>query len=134
MPAVSPPPGGGYHHDVGFQAERVQIVDDLAAGRALAGDDQRVVVGRDQCGAALSRDRLGNRLAVFARAIVKHDLGAERRGAFALGARRIARHDNDARHAEQAEPLLPRLARDFRNEKATTPPARRSSGIAASLL
>ena len=86
---------------------RHEILDDLAAGRALSGDDQRIVIGRHQRGVAFVRDLLRDGLAVFARAVVEHDLGAQRRGALALGARRIRRHDDDRRHAEK-----PRRRRD----------------------
>jgi len=51
---------------------------------------------------ALLRDFLRDGLAVFARAVVEHDLGAQRCGALALGTRRIRRHDDDRRHAEQS--------------------------------
>ena len=46
-------------------------------------------------------DVVGDRFAIIARAVVEHDFGAERRGALALGARRIARHDDHATHAEE---------------------------------
>ncbi len=91
----------------GDKAERAQILDDFAAGGALPGDDQRVVIGRDQNSAAPLRDLLGDRLAVIARAVIEHDLGAERRGALAFRARGIMRHDDDAAHAEK-----PRRRRD----------------------
>ena len=69
--------------------------------RALPGDDQRIVVGRHQHGAALLRDPARDRLAVLALAVVEHDLGAERGGALALRPRRVARHHDDGRHVEQ---------------------------------
>ena len=93
--------GRGDHHDIGRKAERAEILDDLAAGGALAGDDQRVVIGRHQNGAASRGDFAGDRFAVVACAIVEHDFGAERRGALAFGARRVARHHDHARHAEE---------------------------------
>ena len=96
-----PAAGGGHDHDIGDKTERAEIFDDFSAGGALAGDDQSVVIGRHQHGAASRRDVVGDRLAVIARAVVEHDLGAKRGGALAFGARRIARHHDHARHAEK---------------------------------
>ena len=87
--------------DVGRQPEHGEILDDLAAGGALAGDDQRIVIGRHQNRAALCGDAAGDGLAIVAGAVVKHDFGAVGDGALALGARRIARHDDDTGHAEK---------------------------------
>ena len=61
-----PAAGGVDEHDVGREPERRQILDDLAAGRALPGDHQRIVVGRHQHGAALLGDAARDRLAVLA--------------------------------------------------------------------
>ena len=49
-------------------------------------------------GCDLARDHL----AVVPRPVVKHHLGAERRGALPLWTRRIGRHDDYRRHAEEA--------------------------------
>ena len=49
----------------------------------------------------LVRKRGRDGLATVLRAIVKHDLSAERCGALALGPRRVVRHDDDARHAQK---------------------------------
>ena len=67
-----------------------EVLDDLASRGALAGDDQRIVVGRHQGRAALLRNVARDRLAVVARPVVQHDLGAEGLGALALRPRRIA--------------------------------------------
>jgi hypothetical protein len=88
-------------HAVGRVAEARHVFGDLAAGRALPGNNERVVVGWHQHGTSLLRDAARNRLAVLALAIVEHDLGAERRGALAFRSRRIARHHDDGRHVEQ---------------------------------
>ena len=73
----------------------------------MAGDDQRIVIRRHQHGAAPRRDLARDRFAIVAHAVIEHDLGAERGGAFAFGARRVVRHHDDARHAEE-----PRRGRD----------------------
>src|SRR6266581_4043202 len=78
-----------------------QLFDDLAAGGALAGDDQRIVVGRYQGRVPARGDLAGDRLAVLMLAIVEHDFGAELGGALALGSRRVAGHDDDGRRVEQ---------------------------------
>ena len=96
------PAAGGVDDDaVEREAEPRNVLDDLAAGGALPGDDQGIVIGRHQHGAALLRDLARDRLAVLVFAIVQHHLGAERRGALAFGPRRVARHHDDRRHAEE---------------------------------
>ena len=91
----------GHGDDVGGQSLRRQILDDLAAGSALPCDDERIVIGRHQRRVALLGDILGDGLAVFASAVVEHDLRAESHRALPLRARCIRRHDDDGRHAEK---------------------------------
>ena len=86
---------------VGHETEVGQILDDLAPGRTLSGDDQRIVVGRHQHGTARARKLARDRFAVLTGAIVQHDFGAERSGALALGPRRVRGHDDHGRHAQQ---------------------------------
>ena len=80
--------------------ERADFFDQLARGRALAGDDVRVIVGRDQRQAALVREPAADRLAVLAVAIVEDDLAAVAFRGDALHGRRVGRHDDDARDVE----------------------------------
>ena len=101
MPAISPPPEAPTTATSGFSAELVQVLADLAAGGALPRDHQRIVERRHQHRAALLRDVAGDRRAVLVVAVVQHDLGAERRGALALGRRRIRRHHDHRRHAAE---------------------------------
>ena len=100
-----------------------EVVDDLASRGALAGDDQGVIIRRDQNRAALPCDVAGDGFAIVAGAVVQHDFGAERRGAFALGARCIARHHDHAAHAEEprrgGDPLRMIAGRE-RNDAAAT--------------
>ena len=53
-----------------------QVVDDLEADRALAGDDPVVVVRRDDREAAFGGEPLGDALALVARRADRDDLGA----------------------------------------------------------
>ena len=92
------------------------------ADGALPGDDQRIVVRRHQRGAALGDDVLGDGRAVLGVAVVEHDLGAERRGALALRARRVGRHHDGGAACRAGAPPPPRLARDCRTNR---PPRRR---------
>src|SRR3977135_3243999 len=55
-----------HDHQVGRKPEGRQILDDLAAGRALPGDDPRIVIGRHQHRVALLRDVARDRLPVVA--------------------------------------------------------------------
>jgi hypothetical protein len=77
------------------------LFDDLAPGRPLPRNDLRVVVGWHQYSITLGNQRPRDRLAILAGAIVKHDLGAQRSRALALGAWGVRGHDDDGRHAEQ---------------------------------
>ena len=88
-------------HHLGRKPERRQILHDFASGGSLPGDDQRIVVGWHQHGGALVGETARDRRAVFAPAIIEHDLGAERRGSLAFGARRIGRHHDDRGHPKE---------------------------------
>ena len=92
---------GRNQHHLGSKPERREVLDDLAPGGALTRDHQRVIIGRHQRRVAARRDVACDRLAVVAAPVVEHDLGAKRGGALALGARRVARHDDHRRHVEQ---------------------------------
>jgi hypothetical protein len=85
----------------GGEPERRQILHDFASGGSLPGDDQRIVVGWHQHGGAFVGETARDRRAVFAAAIIEHDLGAERRGSLAFGARRIGRHHDDRGHPKE---------------------------------
>ena len=78
-----------------------QGLDDLEADRALAGDDPVVVVGRDDREAALRRDLLGDLLALVAGRPDGDDLRPVRGDPIALDGRRVGRHDDHRRHAEE---------------------------------
>ena len=82
--------------------ERAGFFDQLHRGRALAGDDVRVVVRRDQREAALFGQTLADRFAVFAVAVVDDDLAAVASGRRDLRRRRVVRHDDGRRQADQA--------------------------------
>ena len=58
------------------EVERADFLEELARRRALAGDDVRVIVGRDERQAALVREPLADRFAILAVAIVEDDLAA----------------------------------------------------------
>ena len=78
-----------------------QVLDDLEAARALAGDDPIVVVRRDDREAALGRDPLGDDPALRACRPNDDDLGSVRGDTTRLELRRIGRHDDDRRRAEE---------------------------------
>jgi hypothetical protein len=100
-PGREPAAGRRDRHHVGREPRRHEILDDLASGGTLAGDDQHIVVGRHQGRVAARGDVAGDRLAVLALAIVEHHLGAELGGALTLGPWRVLRHDYDGWHVEQ---------------------------------
>ena len=83
------------------EIERADLVEELARRRALAGDDVRVIVGRDEREPALARQPLADRFAILAVAIVEDDLAAVPFRRAALHRRRVGRHDDDARDVEQ---------------------------------
>ena len=82
------------------QIELADFLDEFARGRALAGDDVRVIVGRNDRQAALARQAAPDCFAIVALAIVEDDLSAValRRHAFDGG--RVGRHDDDSRNAK----------------------------------
>ncbi len=77
------------------------LLGDLEPDGTLARHDVRVVERRHEHGLSLLRDPRGDLLAALAVTIVFDDLGAECASVVELGARRIARHDDRCRHAEQ---------------------------------
>ena len=83
------------------QVERADLFEELARGRALARDDVRVIVGRNQREAALGGEPAADRFAVVALAIVEDDLAAVAFGGDAFDGGRVGRHDDDARDVEQ---------------------------------
>ena len=96
-PLASPPPPIGTSH--GRQVG--QVLDELEADRPLARDDPVVVERRDDRQAAFGGDRLGHLPPLLARVADDDDLGAVGRDPFALDRRRVGRHDDDGRGAEQ---------------------------------
>ena len=64
------------------------------ADGALAGDDQGVVIGRHQGGAAPLGDVACDHVTVFAVAIIEHHFGAPGAGVVDLDRRRVGRHDD----------------------------------------
>ena len=83
------------------RVERADFVEQLLRRGALPRDDVGMVVGRDQGHAALFGQTLADRLAVFAVAVVDDDGRAIAAGRRDLGSRRVVRHDDHRRHAEQ---------------------------------
>ena len=77
------------------------LLRQLQPDRALAGHDQGVVVGADQHGAGARGDLAADGLAVVGGAVVGDHLGAERARAVELGARRVGRHHDRGRHAQE---------------------------------
>ncbi len=71
------------------------VRDRLHRRGALPGDDQRIVEGSDQCGAALGDEAVGDALAALGAAVVKHDLGAVAACVRNLDTRGVGRHDDD---------------------------------------
>ena len=102
MPAASPPPEAPITTTSGLMPSACQVLGDLAAGGALPGDDHGIVERRHQSCAALLAKRAGDAGAVLRVAVVQHHLAAERRGALALGQRRVRRHHDRGRHAASA--------------------------------
>ena len=74
---------------------------DLEADRALAGDDPRVVEGRDVLERASVADLRRHALALVARVGAAHDLGAVGGGARDLDGRGVLGHHDRGRDAEQ---------------------------------
>src|SRR5262249_21721936 len=72
----------------------------LPRGGALAGDDVRVIVGRNQRQPALRGEALPDGFSIFFVAVVEDDLAAVAFRRDLLHRRRIRRHDDDARNAE----------------------------------
>ena len=75
MPAARPPPEAGIVDDVGHERKRRQVLGDFKTDRALPCDHVEIVERRHYDGAALARELARDRIAVFGRAIVEHDLG-----------------------------------------------------------
>ena len=102
MPAVSPPPEAVTTTTSGVRPSAARSSHDLAADRALAGDHQRIVVGRHQrrrCGVRRCRARSPR----DPRARDRRARPRRRAPRCARAwARRIRRHDDDRRHAEDA--------------------------------
>ena len=82
--------------------ERLDLLDELERGGALAGHDQRVVVGRHEGRPAFVRQTARDGLAVFGQAVVAHDLGAVALGGGQLQRRRVGWHDHRGPNAELA--------------------------------
>ena len=78
-----PAAAAGHQQDV----ERADVFDQFARGRALAGDDVRVIERRDERQPALLGETPADGDAIFTLAVVDDDLAAvsERRGAFHAG-------------------------------------------------
>jgi hypothetical protein len=92
---------GAAQHGVELGAHRLRLQRELEPDRALPGDHVGVVVGRHQRHAALVADLPADRRAVLAEAVVGLDLGAVGAGVADLDRRRVGRHHDHRRHAEQ---------------------------------
>ena len=95
-PLESPPPPIGIE-DAG---QLGQVLDDLEATRALAGDHPVVVVRRDNRQTSLDGDRLYPEAALFGGQSDDDDLGASA-ATRSLDRRGVIGHDHDCRGAEQ---------------------------------
>ena len=69
------------------EIELADLFDQLQRGRAVAGHDKRVVVGRDHRRAEVGGDALGDGGAIFGVAVVEDDLRAVAAGGGDLGRR-----------------------------------------------
>ena len=99
-PAGEAAAAGRNQHLVRRHPELFRLLHQLEADRALAGDHVRVVVGRHERRAALRDDPARDGLAVFGKAVVEHDLGAERARVLELHGGRVRRHHDGRRDAE----------------------------------
>ena len=101
MPAIRPPPEAPTTTTSGLRpsAARSSTISRPAVPCPA------ITIGSSNGGTStaprFSRDVARDRGAVLAVAVVEHDLGAERRGALALGPRRVRRHHDHRRHAEE---------------------------------
>ena len=95
----------GRGHGIERDAQRLGLLDDLQAGRALAGQDPGMVVGRHDRGAGLLGDAHADLFAAVLDAVVQHDLGARGLGVGDLERGRVGRHDDGGLHAHQARGL-----------------------------
>ena len=91
------------------RVQRAGVFQQFQRRRALAGDHVRVVVGRDQRHAALGGELAADLLAVFGVALVQAHLGAVTARGGQLGGRRVVRHHDGGRHAQQASRQRHRL-------------------------
>ena len=82
------------------EVERADLFDQLTGGRALAGDDVRVIVRRDERQPALVGQTRSDGLADFAVAVVEDDVAAVPFRRDPLHGRCVRWHDDDARDAE----------------------------------
>ena len=109
------------------EVERPDIFEQLARRGALAGDDVRMVEGRDERQSALVGEPAADGFAVVALAVVERRSRRRIRASRRVSRRRVGRHDDDARDVEQLARERDRL-RVIAGEKATTPRARWSGG------
>ncbi len=98
-PGHQPAARGRAQQHVGARPHRLELACSLQPRRALAGDDEGIVVGGHQHRAALVGDALRDRLAIFGLAVVEHHLGAQRPGGLDLDGRRVGRHHDHRRAA-----------------------------------
>ena len=83
------------------EIERAGVLEQLACGRSLPGDDVGVIVRRYKRQAALPGQAAADLLAVLSRSIVCHHFAAIGFSRAALDRRRIGRHDDHARDVEE---------------------------------
>ena len=88
-------------HLIQLHAETHRILGNLQAGCALPRNDAGIVEWLDQHRAAFGANLCRDRLAILFLPVIEHDLRTKSAGAFDLGARRVRRHHDQGRHAEQ---------------------------------
>ncbi len=117
-PLSNPPPPDRRQHEVDLWA----VGKNLQPACTLAGDDCRVVVGRDDGVAMLRGERLGAFPAFGARRPYGHNLRAQRRGGSALDLGRVRGHDDDGANAKRARGVghaLPVIAARIADDPTT---------------
>ena len=101
VPGHQPAAACGHDHGIRPATDGAALAHDLVPHGPLPGDDVKIVVRLDQRRPPLLRDALAERLARLAGTIVEHDLRPVAARARDLHRRRIPRHDDDRRYADE---------------------------------